>query len=293
MALSRPITGSAALRCATHARADLARLAAMLAIVAAMALPGTASAQQGPAEQPPQGFAGAQYVDSRGCAFGRVEINGTQRWVPRLGPDRTPLCGLTPSVAAAEPARPAQPAERPAAQRPAPAAVPATTPARSQPVRQVQATPRQTPTPRASRPAQGTPVVADARTLPRMADIPTVPCPRRHRGRDIVCIERSVYEQLQATLGARSAAPSLPRGAIHASQTGGRYVQVGTFAVPSNAQNTIARLQARGLPAARSHVRHRGQPMQVILTGPFDSPAAVHEALHHARAMGFTDAFIR
>ena len=284
MALLRPIIGGAAFRCAVHARADLARLAAPLMTVAGLALPVAASAQQGPAEPPPPGFSAAQYVDSRGCAFSRVEINGQQRWVPRLGPDRAPLCGLAPSAAAAERPGPVETAARPAS---------TPTQARSQPVRQAQVTPTQRETPRASRPRHSAPVVADASTLPLMADIPTVPCPRRHRGRDIVCLERRVYEQLQATLGAHGARPAMPRGAIHASQTGGRYVQVGTFAVPSNAQNTIARLQARGLPAARSHVHHRGQPMQIILTGPFDSSAAVNEALHHARAMGFADAFIR
>ena len=286
MALLRPIIGGAAFRCAAKERADLVKIAALAMIAIGLVLPGAVSAQQRPAEMPPPGFAGSQYVDSRGCAFGRVEINGQQSWVPRLGPDRAPLCGLAPSVAVADPAERPEPAET--AERPTPRA-PSPTPVRSQPVRQPQAASTQRTPPPASRPRQSAPVVADARTLPRMADIPTVPCPRHHRGRDIVCLERSVYEQLQATLGATAT----PRGAIHASQTGGRYVQVGTFAVPSNAQNTIARLQARGLPVARSDVRHRGQPMQIILTGPFDNRAAVHEALRHARAMGFTDAFIR
>ncbi|MCC5986724.1 MAG: SPOR domain-containing protein [Pararhodobacter sp.] len=260
---------------------------------------GAASAQsaQGPAEMPPIGFDAEQYVDSRGCAFGRVQINGQIRWVPRLRADRTPLCDQTPSLATSRPAGtpevapPAVAATTETARAPAePAARSARQPAASQPTQR---------TARATHPRSpaAAPVMTDAAVLSHHeADIPTVPCPRRYRGRDIVCLEREVYERLQAGLGARAVPPgqrAMPEGAIHSSQTGGRYVQVGTFAVPTNAQNTVARLQARGLPVARGDLRHRGRAMQVVLAGPFDSPAAVREALGQARAMGFSDAFIR
>lgn len=86
----------------------------ILAAFGAMA--GVAYAQSslgaGPAELPPASFRGAEYVDSRGCAFIRTGAGGVDQWVPRVSRARTPLCGLTPSlprgaVAASAPSAPA------------------------------------------------------------------------------------------------------------------------------------------------------------------------------------------
>lgn len=73
--------------------------APILAIVAAAFVAGTVHAQAtGPAEPPPADFAANEYVDSTGCVFARVGLGEEVVWVPRVGPDRTPLCGRTPSV---------------------------------------------------------------------------------------------------------------------------------------------------------------------------------------------------
>lgn len=261
----------------------------LLALGLAVLLPAAAAAQaaQGPAEMPPSGFEGEQYVDSRGCAFGRVQINGQERWVPRLRADRTPLCGLTPSLAAARPAD--SPEVTPTAAR---------STASEQPRRQAwQAQPSKTGVARPRAGSSAGPVMVDGGEFVRYeTDIPTVPCPRRHRGRNIVCLEHAEYERLRETVAHRILAtedgPTIG-AARHGARAGGRYVQVGTFAVPSNAQNTIARLQAQGLPVARGNLRHGGRAMQVVLAGPFSSQAALQDALRQARLMGFSDAFIR
>lgn len=73
----------------------------------------------------------------------------------------------------------------------------------------------------------------------------------------------------------------------------GRYVQVGTYGQPSNVRNAIARLQGQGLPVGTSRVRSSGRQLQVVLAGPFNSQAELNSALRSARAMGYSDAFIR
>jgi hypothetical protein len=50
-----------------------------------------------PAELPPAGYAGLQYVDSKGCMFARAG-NGTEvLWIPRVSRKGVPVCGNPPS----------------------------------------------------------------------------------------------------------------------------------------------------------------------------------------------------
>lgn len=55
----------------------------------------------GPAEMPPAGFQGQQYVDGRGCVFMRAGLSGKTAWVARIGQDRKPICNDVPMAEAA------------------------------------------------------------------------------------------------------------------------------------------------------------------------------------------------
>lgn len=62
-----------------------------------------ARAGDGPAEPPPAGFAGRQYIDSRGCVF----VREGEDWVARLDPAGGPVCGYPPTQTSREAPRPA------------------------------------------------------------------------------------------------------------------------------------------------------------------------------------------
>ena len=73
----------------------------------------------------------------------------------------------------------------------------------------------------------------------------------------------------------------------------GRYVQVGVFADPANADRAIARLKALGLPVASAMSKKGGKPIKAVLAGPFATADDLQSALAAARRSGYHDAFAR
>lgn len=373
-----------------------------------------------PAEVPPPGYAGRQYVDSAGCVFVRAGSGSTVNWVARVDRNRQHLCGYaptfsqqTPQVAvAAAPVAPTAPAPAAAVPRasqplatvaqltsapaqglvarPVVAAVPALVPAPA-----AAAEPGKYVSPyvaRAGQVAAPVPTIVAAAPVANAAAIcPNLsPVAQRYTlsdGRHVVrCgpqtedpvgyINRAGVPGLQvagmaaaavsaavpASLAAVSAAPiPVPQGyrsawqddrlnpyralgtaqgaaqmaqvwtndvparlvsvpvAVAASgrttvssksvpaaaavpvaraqpaaqAPAGRFVQVGTFGVASNADAARARLRSLGLPVASAQVVQGGRHMQIVYAGPFNATDAARAALGKARGAGFGDAVIR
>lgn len=99
--------------------------------------------------------------------------------------------------------------------------------------------------------------------------------------------KRTVRKQ-PAKVQARATAPRKP-----AQVAGKNFVQVGTFGVASNAQNTANRLQRMGLPVRIGKFTRGGKQMRIVLAGPFASPAHTNGALTALKNAGFRDAFAR
>lgn len=74
---------------------------------------------------------------------------------------------------------------------------------------------------------------------------------------------------------------------------GHRFVQVGTFGVPANAQNSVARLKALGLPVRVGTYKKNGKTLRIVLAGPFGNASQLRAGLNAVRRAGFGDAFSR
>ena len=301
--------------------------AALTAVLAG----GVAVAQdgQGPRELPPADFGGNQYVDGAGCVFLRAGLGGQTSWVPRLGRDRTPVCGYEPSVTAAAAAAPvaAEPAPEPVAApieaAPAPAAAPATVkPARAKPVRKTAHKARPAPESRTTALVRQTTVakantycadrvssaqrylLSDGRRVTQCADAPT--------GAAVPYLNGLGVPGLTVTGRAPTAAEI--RRADAANQ-GGYRVTYAKGNLTEAGRATMAAEPAGGTGGAFVQVGAFGDPanaeraiatlnglglpvsvgvggrLKVILAGPFASAAEVRDALALARRNGYPDAY--
>lgn len=86
------------------------------------------------------------------------------------------------------------------------------------------------------------------------------------------------------------AKPAAPKGETLA---GKRYVQVGMFGVPANAQAASQRLKRAGLPVRIGKLTKGGTTYRMVLSGPYGDDATAQRALSAARKAGFRDAYLR
>ncbi|MGJ8616168.1 MAG: SPOR domain-containing protein [Sulfitobacter sp.] len=74
---------------------------------------------------------------------------------------------------------------------------------------------------------------------------------------------------------------------------GKRYVQIGTFGKPANAQQSAQNIARMGYPARIGKHRKGGRSYLTVQAGPFNDAAALQSAINKLRGAGYTDAFAR
>lgn len=99
-----------------------------------------------------------------------------------------------------------------------------------------------------------------------------------------------------ATNAATSAVP--PKSGTVLSLTeyipaGARYVQIGAFARPENAERAAAKLQKTGLPIMRQTNQSSKGGLVILMAGPFPGRQQVVMALDQIRRAGFRDSYAR
>lgn len=85
------------------------------------------------------------------------------------------------------------------------------------------------------------------------------------------------------------AAASTPSQAL----AGKRYVQVGTYANPANAQAAAQKVVRLGMPARIGKHRKGGKSYMTVQAGPFNGSKAMQTAMGRLRGAGYRDAFAR
>lgn len=290
-----------------------------------------AQGSQGPRELPPADFGGNQYVDSAGCVFLRAGLGGQTSWVPRLGRDRTPVCGYEPSMTAAAAAPVAadpapEPVAAPVEVAPAPAAVVAKVkPEGKKPVRKTarkaKRAPESTTTAlvRQSRVARESTYCADRiDTAQRylLSDGRRVTqCDDAASGAAVPYLNGLGVPGLTVTDRAPTAAEirraeTAGQGGYRVTYARGNLTEAGRAAMAAGPAGTsgatgaaFVQIGAFGDPAnaerAIATLKGLGLPvsvgvggrLKVILAGPFASAAEVRDAVALARRNGYPDAY--
>lgn len=240
-----------------------------------------------PAELPPEGFSGRQYIDSKGCIYLR-ETDGTDvNWVPRTLSQGEVMCGFAPtfpSTAKAEAEAPKQAEATPETPKPA-EAIPETP-------KPAEATP-ETPAPTA------TTAVPAQTEAPKVATKPEPAKPAAEAPKEAV-VEKA--EPAKPEVSKEEPKPKVVAVAPRSDNAGnppavdfsrGDYIQIAAFAQKDNTRKTRELVEGLGLSVAVQTVRSKGKPLDIVFVGPFIDADSLKSALQVVRKAGYRDAFPR
>ena len=271
-----------------------------------------------PAELPPADFAGREYVDSLGCAFQRAGVSGTRVWVPRLGGDRTPVCGKSPSLAVTtltpqtEPDAAGLPTDAGAAASPVkPAAARTKKPAAAAPradlalVESGDVATAATRCPSRAGKAQQF-LISDGRRITKCGDavadevgfinalqVPNLRVTGIDRSQKAVAAAKTAADNGYRLVWTNVPLRPAEKQAVSPATPTMKWLQVGAFSQAVNADRAVVDLKKLGLPVARTTLTVGGRRLTAILAGPFATPADLAAALDRVRRAGFQEAFPR
>lgn len=83
------------------------------------------------------------------------------------------------------------------------------------------------------------------------------------------------------------------KAAVSPALAGKRYVQVGTFNNPANAQRAARNIARMGMAARIGKHRKGGKTFMTVQAGPFNGSGALKSAMGRLRGAGYADAFAR
>ncbi|MDF1729200.1 MAG: SPOR domain-containing protein [Sulfitobacter sp.] len=106
---------------------------------------------------------------------------------------------------------------------------------------------------------------------------------------------KPVYSS-RSTPRASAPAPAVEKRAAPQQQavaSGARFVQIGSYRNPANAQRAAQQVARMGLPARIGKRTSGGSTILSVQAGPFGDPRATQRALQRLRGAGYRDAFAR
>lgn len=246
-----------------------------------------------PAELPPEDFSANAYIDSRGCLYIRVMFDDALHWVPQVAKNRVSVCGLSPTfgnpVAEALGLDPAMPVPAPTLQDVAVSKKKTAVIPKSQTAAAPQVTLPTTEKPEIAKKPEiaEKPGTTEKLAIAQTPEITRKPEVKAEAGSRNMPLGYATAWQDQPI---QPCGTNCSRNAIMGTL---KFVQVATFAVKANADQTAAKLKALGLPVVIKRSKIKGRIYCVVLTGPFEKKLSLMAALKTTRKAGFKDAFPR
>ncbi|WP_287884646.1 MULTISPECIES: SPOR domain-containing protein [Paracoccus] len=130
-------------------------------------------------------------------------------------------------------------------------------------------------------------------TAPLPAPLPAPPPTAAVRPPRSATVGQTPEKPAPATVSAAPRAKPATQPSAGMIPAGARYVQIGTFADPRNAERAAGRIAGMGYPLLRGKDRVGGREVQFLMAGPFADREGIVRALDAIRKAGYHDAFPR